>query len=267
MRRLPLVVLAVLLLGGPVAEGILAARDNVRIGKYHWGRRDEPFTLEVGDNVSRRWNRYLDRSVKEWNRSGVVRPKVANGSSNPNKCKETKGRIEVCNGFYGGESDNVFWLGITRILYDSQDHITAATVKLNDSYFVSGKYSRSDAKRHTMCHELGHAFGLDHASTSSCMNDSEQAIFDNVKPIRRDFRALEKKYDHRDRQCEVTVGERDRDCGRGSRGASRSGASGEGFFDIETLPNAHTGPSGQHTRTVEELPDGQKVVTFISWVE
>ena len=263
VRRLALVVLAVLLLAGPLVQGALASKE---LGKYHWGRQDREFTLEVGDNVSRRWDRYLDRSAREWNRSDVVRPDVVKGSTKPARCEQTDGRVEVCSGFYGSEEDRVNWLGITRIFYDGRDHITAATVKLNDSYFISGKYDTSEARRHTVCHELGHAFGLDHVNTSSCMNDSEQAIFDNLKPTRRDFRTLKRKYNHRDQRCEVTVGDPPDNCG-GRRVNVESGEEGGGFFDIEQLPNATTGPADNHTRTVEELPDGRTMVTYVSWAD
>lgn len=255
MRSLPLVALALLLLAGPLVQGALAVRDNNGGAKYHWGRDDMPFTLELGDNVKGKWDRYLKRSVKEWGRSDVVAPKVVRGSTKASKCDENRGRVEVCNFNYGETK----WLGLTRIYYDRDDHITAATVKINDYYFLfNSKYNDRSAKRHTMCHEIGHSFGLGHVNNSSCMNDSEEAIFNNVKPKRSDFRALKKTYKHRDKRNEITVG------GRGGRiataGKSGPTSEGGGFFEIEQ-------PATTETRTVEMLPDGRTVETFTTWVE
>ena len=46
--------------------------------------------------------------------------------------------------------------------------------------------------------------GLDHVSNGSCMNDTASAVFNNLKPINKDFKELERIYNHKD--SSVTVG-------------------------------------------------------------
>ena len=70
---------------------------------------------------------------------------------------------------------------------------------MNDSFFDTGsQYNNDAARRHTMCHEIGHTTGLDHVSTNSCMNDSQDAVFNNLHPINKDFNQLARIYNHTD---------------------------------------------------------------------
>ena len=97
---------------------------------------------------------------------------------------------------------------MTRLYFNNQgDHIEAVTVQLNDSflYAPNSRYNNNAARRHTICHELGHSIGLEgHDDNRSCMNDSQYAVFNYVSPIRRDFRELEQIYSHRDGDTTVS---------------------------------------------------------------
>ncbi len=72
----------------------------------------------------------------------------------------------MCNGSYGATG----WPGVARIWIDGT-RITAAIAVANVYYLVN--YS-NNAKRHVLCQEVGHTFGLDHQQSprnQSCMND------------------------------------------------------------------------------------------------
>jgi Bacterial TSP3 repeat len=165
---------------------------------YHWARRQSHFRLRVGDNVDGDWNAYLGEVLSDWNQNETVTLIAVDGSTNPQYCQPVAGRVEVCDWWYGTQTG---WLGLSRIYFNaSGDHIDAATVQLNNSflYAPNSPYNNDAARRHTLCHELGHTLGLDHPETTSCMNNSQHAVFNYVTPINEDFRDLRRIYEHQD---------------------------------------------------------------------
>jgi hypothetical protein len=185
----------------PIAFAIAAASlsANHAWGTYHWARTANPFTLKVGDNVNGAWDSYLDTAIDDWSASSVLNlQKVAGGSPSRN-CKGTTGRIEVCNGSYGNNG----WLGVARISV-SGSHITAATTRLNDTYFSRAPYNTPAWRGLVMCQEVGHDFGLDHqdenfdnANLRTCMDYTNDPT-SNQHPNTHDYEQLEAIYEHLD---------------------------------------------------------------------
>ncbi len=295
-QQIVLAVLAVVLLLAPVPS--LLPVDTVASrtpNHFHWARKQRQFTLQVGDNVDGGWNSLLKRVVSDWNRGDTVTFRIVNGSTNPRDCRERTGTVQVCNSLYGTQ---VGWLGLTRLYFnDRGDHIDAATVMMNDSFLERGsnKYNNENARRHTLCHELGHTPGLDHVNTKSCMNDSESAIQNNLVPINKDFRQLERIYKHKDSTTTVAgkqkkqkqdskdkknKNKKDQDKNkkrenrkrarerlREHKRAQNERAGSESFFDPTALPSVPSGLDSSETVMVETLDDGRKVVSFITWAD
>src|SRR5215217_8548538 len=138
-----------------------AAQAHHSLGKYHWARTSNPFTLQLDDNVSNPWDTYLTTTSSDWsqsNQSSVLRTTVnVSAPSNPT-CSPTSRKIEVCNAAYGTNG----WLGLAQIWISSRSHITAGTTKVNDTYFNTAKYNTPAWRQMVMCQEVGHTFGLDH---------------------------------------------------------------------------------------------------------
>jgi hypothetical protein len=147
--------LIVAVVGITIGTGTVSA--NHSWGSYHWARTSNPFTLRVGDNVTTAWDSYLNTAINDWSTSIVLNLTSVTGLSGDKKCSATSGRIEVCNAAYGFNR----WLGVARI-WVSGTHITAATTRLNDSYFNTSTYNTPAWRRLVMCQEVGHDFGLDH---------------------------------------------------------------------------------------------------------
>jgi hypothetical protein len=301
-QQIVLAACAVALLLAPVPSLLPADTVASRTpNHFHWARKQRQFTLQVGDNVDGGWNSLLNRVVSDWNRGDTVTFRIVNGSTNPQECRERAGTVQVCNSRYGTQ---VGWLGLTRLYFnDRGEHIDAATVQMNDSFLdTNSQYSNEAARRHTLCHELGHTPGLDHVSTNSCMNDSQQAVFDNLVPINRDFRQLERIYKHKDSTTTVAgkqkkqknknkkkqdskdkknknkKKDKDNDKKKESRKRARERmrerkrarnerAGSESFFDPTSLPSVPSGLDADETVMVETLDDGRKVVSFITWAD
>ena len=240
--------LALVLVVMPAASSMA----DTSAANYHWARERSRFTLKVGDNVSGDWNSYLRRAISDWNKNDAVTLDKSGGRTRPEDCNPTKGRVEVCASDYGTGKG---WLGLTRLYFNNRgDHIEAVTVQVNDSFLFApnSRYNSNAARRHTMCHELGHAMGLEgHEDNRSCMNDSQHAVFNYVTPIRRDFRELEQIYSHKDRETTV----------------SSATVTSEGFVAPASIPALPSEGAASETVTVQKLDNGGTVVTYIIWAK
>lgn len=245
-------------------------------GGYHWARTSNPFTLQLGDNVSSAWDPYLDVASSDWSLSSVLDTRVVLGRvTNPKNCKPTSGRVEVCSARYGFNG----WLGVASI-WISGKHITQGTVKLNDTYFDTPKYNTPAWRLFVMCQEVGHTFGLDHqdenfsnGNLGSCMDytsDPDGTLADpdqlsNEHPNQHDYDQIGQIYAHLDSSTTVSA--------LLASGPSRGG---RGTSETDGEPSVGTGQWGKLVRSTNrgrteiyelDLGKGQKIVTFVLWAD
>src|SRR6185436_18356919 len=169
-------------------------------GGYHWARENNPFDLQVGDNVSSAWDGNLDGAISDWNQSSVLHLVKVAGSANPRNCKQKAGRVEVCNDTYGNNG----WLGIAQVWITGGVHITQGTTKMNDTYFNTPTYNTTAWRNLVMCQEVGHTFGLAHQD-ENFNNDNLLTCMDytsfpetNQHPNQHDYDQLVSIYSHAD---------------------------------------------------------------------
>ncbi|MEU0880420.1 hypothetical protein ABZ345_17600 [Lentzea sp. NPDC005914] len=96
--------------------------------------------------------------------------------------------MRTCNYTYGQNG----WRGLAQINL-AGGHIAWGTTKVNDSYSWT-----SAARRHVMCQEVGHDFGLDHQFTNagSCMDYAGINDPGYVSPNTHDYNQLASIYGH-----------------------------------------------------------------------
>jgi hypothetical protein len=250
--KLALVAVLAVLAVGPVVTQTLASGE---FNGAHWARTTNILKLDLGNELSGDWNKYLKRAANEWSESKVVDLDIV---GSPGGCEMERGRVEVCNGSYRNEN----WLGLT--IADIRDrHIYRAAVLMNDYYFDQSRYDRTDAKRHTMCQEVGHSMGLDHRYSKTCMNDRE--IFGRAydSPSNADYRELEQLYDHQDRDSTVD-----------SAGAASTSAAAEPAEPVDAalvedaVRKAKAARDGKGEATVvEDLGGGRSRLIHVTFVD
>lgn len=240
---------------------------------YHWARTSNPFTIQMGDNVTSTWDPYLANANTDWaltsgacnNSLNPVRTTIVPGSSgNVRRCNAKSGTIQVCNASYGGNG----WLGIASI-WASGDHITQGTVKVNDYYFNQPQYNTPAWRRLVMEQEVGHCFGLTHqdedfnnadvidaCGRGTCMDYSNDPSNQGT-PNQHDYDQLVSMYSHLDATTTIAAG-------------LPSNAAAD--IDIDTENQAEWGRAvgfarGRPIVYERELGAGRKVFTFVIWAE
>jgi len=231
---------------------------------YHWGRQANPFTLELGNNLSSEWQQFLVTTSMDWSDADDLDTQIAPGGTNPKRCGATRGRVEVCNSSYGNNG----WLGLAQI-WISGDHIVQGVTKLNDTYFTSGTYNTPAWRNLVMCQEVGHTLGLDHQDENfnndplgTCMDYSSDPE-PNQHPNAHDYDELALIYAHLD--SVTTVGQ----TSSPKKGRRMPPAMAEIDFATPAQWGKLVRSLNRGMREVYELDfgGGNKVFTFVIWAE
>jgi hypothetical protein len=226
-------------------------------GGYHWARTANPFTVDLGDNVSSAWEGNLATASSDWSQSTVLNTAVVAGGAKSRNCRPTSGRVEVCNATYGNNG----WLGIAQIWITGGTHITQGTVKLNDTYFNMPAYNSDAWRQLVACQEIGHTFGLDHqdenfsnTNLGTCMDytNNPQGPPDNEHPNKHDYDELLTIYKHFDSFTTV---------GAAIRSAAPAVLENPSEWG-QLMKVSHGGKTQVFER---DFGNGQRVVTFVIW--
>jgi hypothetical protein len=228
--------------------------------RYHWARTANPFTIDLGKNLSSSWANYLTAASGDWSASDVLNTAVVNGGTTPAQCSPTSGRVEVCNAAYGSTG----WLGVAQIWITGGSHIVQGTVKVNDTYFNTSQYNTPAWRQFVMCQEVGHTFGLDHqdenfnnVNLGTCMDytsDPDGSLpgqLSNLSPNAHDYEELDIIYSHLDSFTTV-----------GAAPTGRTPTLHDPSEWGQLVKVAHRGKTQIFERN---FGNGQIVVTFVIW--
>mmetsp|Transcript_32772 Transcript_32772/g.70787 ORF Transcript_32772/g.70787 Transcript_32772/m.70787 type:complete len:287 (+) Transcript_32772:173-1033(+) len=99
------------------------------------------------------WQDEFDAAVADWQESDAL-VLTAEKVEVDHDCKRVDGVMVVCNANFGATG----WVGINENSIQ-RGVIVSSVSKMNEYYLLNAEY---DHRRYTMCHELGHGFGLPH---------------------------------------------------------------------------------------------------------
>ena len=226
-------------------------------GNYHWARTANPFTLQLGDNLTSSWKPFLVTTSTYWSTSTVLDTTITRGAK-LGKCGARLGRVEVCNAKYGNNG----WLGIASVWADGSGHITQGTVKLNDTYFSKASYNTTAWKNLVMCQEVGHTIGLDHQdegqsnpNLDTCM-DYTNSPASNQHPNAHDYAQLESIYSHFDTSTTIR--------------STTTSVGKNPILDLDDpsswgKPKGHKDSRERSSHFELDLGNSEKVLTFVVW--
>ena len=135
-----------------------------------WNNRNSGLTIQILNALNDQWDTYFQLAVQDWDNGTpdaltIMTEKVAAD----NACEPVQGKLKVCNGDYGDTK----WRGINQVLL-ANGFIISSVAKLNEFYLATADESQ---RQYTMCHEMGHGFGLPHtdedfynADLGNCMD-------------------------------------------------------------------------------------------------
>ena len=154
---------------------------------------DGPLQLEVVNALEPEWDEEFNLSVSEWDASDAMILTTTN-VDHDSDCSPIRGKLKVCNGNYG----NTNWYGLNSLMLNrDQTRIFSSAALINDSLLDLNSQER---RQYTMCHEIGHGFGLPHTdedfynkNLGNCM-DYTQYPGTNQSPDESNYQLLERLY-------------------------------------------------------------------------
>ena len=124
-------------------------------------------TLTLKNNLDETWQAEYLKAVENWMDSdpSILQLNTVRVEDYlKDKCKAEDGLMMVCN---GNEGDNGM-LGFNNLVFDSKGVIFSSVAVMNEYYLANADW---DERLYTMCHELGHGFGLPHTDENPYNKD------------------------------------------------------------------------------------------------
>jgi len=114
--------------------------------------------LELVNALDDRWVPFFDKAVADWDSGDPNALVLSTSRTSPDSlCTEIDGKMKVCNGDYGNEG----WRGINELVFNSKTQKILHSVAKMNEFYIDDKASDNE-RQYTMCHEIGHGFGLMH---------------------------------------------------------------------------------------------------------
>lgn len=125
--------------------------------KWETSSSESGVQLTVYNALSSDWYPYFTQALQNWafGHTPTSLLLYTQQAATDSSCSSISNAIKVCNGDYGDTG----WKGINEAMVTSNGWITESTARMNDYYLSTAS---DGEKLYTMCHETGHAWGLNH---------------------------------------------------------------------------------------------------------
>jgi hypothetical protein len=159
-----------------------------------WENKGSGIQLKLLNALDETWQDEFVMAVADWDASNSL-TLTTQDVTPESACSHQDDVMKVCNGNYGKTG----WLGINEIMSTAQEGgtIVSSVAKMNEFYLMN---SDQDERQYTMCHELGHGFGLPHtdenfnnADLGNCL-DYTRTPKNNLHPDAGNFAFLAELY-------------------------------------------------------------------------
>jgi hypothetical protein len=150
-------------------------------------------SLEIYNACSDDWDSLFAEAVNDWDSGAPDALTLTTQKVDRDlKCEFVEGLMKVCNDDYGDTG----WRGINEYLTQN-DVIGMSVARMNEYYLANAP---EQERLYTMCHEVGHGFGLAHTDEvfgntplGNCL-DYTNRFEDNLRPGEVNYEILAEKY-------------------------------------------------------------------------
>ncbi|KAG7345844.1 hypothetical protein IV203_033375 [Nitzschia inconspicua] len=146
---------------------------------YAWSNSGNGLALDILNACSDEWQVFINEGVTNWDNGYPIDSLTLRTTriEYESACSQVRGKLKICNGNYGDKR----WRGLNEVMLSRQNVIMSSVAYLNE-YYLSRE---SDAQRlYTVCHELGHGFGLPHWDEDFFNKDLGNCMDYTVNPER-----------------------------------------------------------------------------------
>lgn len=148
-----------------------SGNSNVAVGDnaVRWATNGNGLQLEIWNAMEDKYDSLFATAVQNWD-AGAPIDSLSLSTRKVNydfECKDQDGILKICSGNYGATK----WRGLNEVKLNSQTKVIVSSVAKMNNYYLDTE--SQEQRLYTICHELGHGFGLPHwvslASGSSCL--------------------------------------------------------------------------------------------------
>jgi hypothetical protein len=138
-------------------EGGVMDDNNSTATRWSNGPGHNGLELEMLNALDSTWQEAFENAVADWDNGAPDALTLPTRKVDvDNACSRVDGVMKVCNGNYGDTG----YLGINQLITQTSNNLIISSVaKMNEFYLNNAE---AVERQYTMCHEIGHGFGLYH---------------------------------------------------------------------------------------------------------